>query len=76
MLTTGIPTRQKTETKEKIIYAKRKPVSKETLNEILKLEVEYHLRNNPTYAFAGYGKVIENPDRSKIFPIIFNIIES
>ena len=57
---------------EKTIYAKRKAVSKEDMQDIFRMEIEHHLRNNPDLQFEGYGEVRNNADRSKTFPIIFS----
>jgi hypothetical protein len=67
--------KQKVETSRflvnKVIYAKRVATTKEQINSIMNLEIETHLRNNSDLQFKGFGKVVENDDRSKTFPLVF-----
>lgn len=55
----------------KIIYAKPFKMEAKEVNEILKLEIEYHLRMYPELQFVTVGNVVDNEDRSKTFPLIF-----
>lgn len=59
-------------TKEKIIYASRIGLSNKELNEILNLEVNYHLRNNPGFRFFMVGEnPVKNKDKSVTFKLHF-----
>lgn len=57
----------------KIIFAKRKSVSKETMVGILDLEIQSHLSKNPHLTFLNVGEVVTNSDLSKTYPLIFQI---
>ena len=56
---------------EKVIYAKRKPVTYDEMKSIMEIEIGYHLRQHPELVFKGFGKIKDNDDRSKTFPLIF-----
>lgn len=56
---------------EKIIYAKRKPITAQAIADILNLEIHTHLRNNPYLKFLNVDKPIQNKDLSKSYFINF-----
>lgn len=58
---------------EKIIYAKRVDVTKDQVIQILNLEIETHLRNNPDLCFIAIGEMKKNADRSQTYPILFEL---
>jgi hypothetical protein len=59
----------------KVIYAKRKGITGKEVNEILKLEIQTHLKNNPGLFFIRVDKPTENNDHSKTFPLIFGLTQ-
>ena len=56
---------------EKVIYAKRKPFTKEQVTEVLDLEIRTHLSKYAGLEFDKIGDVVKNDDRSFTYPIFF-----
>ncbi len=56
---------------QKIIYAKSIKMTRQQVLDVLNLEIETHLNNNPEVQFAGVGEVKENADRSKTYNLLF-----
>jgi hypothetical protein len=58
-------------TVEKIIYAKRIPVTKDQMEGVFILEIEHHLRQHPDLEFDSISSPVENADRSRSYYIEF-----
>ena len=55
----------------KIIYCKRKALTKEEIWSILSLEINTHKHNNPGIEFDKIGSVVTNEDRSMSYELKF-----
>ena len=56
---------------EKVIYAKRKGLTRKELGEIFEIEINHHLRNHPHLKFLKIGEPEKKQDQSTVFKIYF-----